>query len=81
MNLIHLFLNQEKKFISALDKLDVLQNTSFQVSVLFVHLLTYYGLKLIAKRASDVITQARLRQTNWNGDDFEDFFKDKSWCS
>ena len=41
MNLIHLFFTQEKKFISALDKLDVLQNTSFQVPILFVNWLIY----------------------------------------
>ena len=41
MNSIHFFFTQEKKFISALDKLDVLQNTSFQVSILSVNLLTY----------------------------------------
>ena len=41
MNLIHFFFTQEKYFISALDKLDVLQNTSFQVYILSVNLLTY----------------------------------------
>ena len=36
----------------------------------------------IAKRASDFMTQTRLRQTNWNGGgDFDDFFKGKSRCS
>ena len=41
MDLIHFFFTQEKEFISALAKLDVLQNTSIQVSVLFVNLLNY----------------------------------------
>ena len=41
---------------------------------------------LIAKRASDVMTQTKLRQTQGDKqtemvDDFEDFFKDKSRCS
>ena len=40
MNWIYLFITQEKNFISALDKLDVSQNSSFQVSILFVNLLT-----------------------------------------
>ena len=34
----------------------------------------------IAKRASDVKTRTRLRQTEMM-DDFEDFFKSKSRCS
>ena len=46
MTLIHLFFIQEKKFISALDKLDVLQNTSFQVSSLFVNLTTYIFIEI-----------------------------------
>ena len=41
MNMIHLFFTQEKEFIYALDKLDVLQNTSLQVSIFSVNLLTY----------------------------------------
>ena len=41
MNVTFVFYNQEKKFIAALDKLDVRQNTSLQVFILFVDLLTY----------------------------------------
>ena len=35
----------------------------------------------IAKRASDVMTQTRLRQQTGMVDDFEDFLKGKSRCS
>ena len=39
------------------------------------------SLALIAKRANDVMTQTRLRQTIWMVDDFEDFLKGRSRCS
>jgi len=40
MNATFIFFTQEKKFISAMYKLDVRQNTSLQVSILFFDLLT-----------------------------------------
>jgi len=41
MNVTFIFFTQEQKFTSALDKLDVRQNISLQVSILFVNLLAY----------------------------------------
>ena len=41
MNVTFIFFTQEKKFNAALDKLDVRQNTSLQVSILFVDLIAY----------------------------------------
>ena len=65
MNVTFIFFTQEKKFNAALDKLDVRQNTSLQVSILFVHLIAY----IYANRVVELISNMKYKYLSAIGHD------------